>query len=211
MTKIESASQTENNLSLDSQKREIRYGPLISSEKYRSQHFLLPSSEAVFVDDPSSEAEDDEDPFSERTRKVLRLIAKGGTSREIGNELGVQPNSIDYHKGKLFRFFGAKSGLELVIKAEKEGLIIFDDVLDDVSVDPIKPLSELEESILKLIVEHYGNLSNSQVAEEVHVDIRTVERQISQLLYNWNVPNRVVLGLAFFRMKRKEELSDSST
>jgi DNA-binding CsgD family transcriptional regulator len=52
-------------------------------------------------------AEADDPPLTGRQREVLRLVARGHTTREIASILGVRPATVDTHVGDAMRRLGA--------------------------------------------------------------------------------------------------------
>lgn len=59
--------------------------------------------------------------FTPREIDVLRLIGKGLSSKEIAEELGRAPTTIDTHRRHLLEKSGVKNSKELILYAVKEG------------------------------------------------------------------------------------------
>lgn len=59
--------------------------------------------------------------ITQREEKVLSLIIKGMTSKEIADELCLSIKTIEVHRSNLFARFGAKNVVELVKRAIFEG------------------------------------------------------------------------------------------
>ena len=57
-----------------------------------------------------------------REREVLRLIAKGKSTKVIAEELYLSPKTIEWHRSRIMKKLGVKSIAELVKYAMREGL-----------------------------------------------------------------------------------------
>lgn len=68
-------------------------------------------------------AVDHAEALTKREKDVLRLMAEGASSREIGLGLGISYNTVRSHVRSLGWKLGAQSKLETVIKARKLALI----------------------------------------------------------------------------------------
>lgn len=60
--------------------------------------------------------------LSKRERQILRLIARGQTNREIGEELGLSPNTVVTHRMHLRLKLGRPRLADLVRFALRNGL-----------------------------------------------------------------------------------------
>jgi len=58
-----------------------------------------------------------------RERETLDLLAEGATTEEIGRRLGVSRNTTRNHVQRVLEKLGARSKLEAVAVARREGLI----------------------------------------------------------------------------------------
>ena len=58
-----------------------------------------------------------------RERRILRLLAKGRTLREAGEELGVSANTVRTHMQRLYAKLGVHNRVELVRFAARQGLV----------------------------------------------------------------------------------------
>ena len=62
-------------------------------------------------------------PLTERQLEVLRMAARGWTSRRIAQELGLSTRTVDSHRSNLLKRLGVGSTAEAVRKAIRRGLI----------------------------------------------------------------------------------------
>lgn len=60
--------------------------------------------------------------LSPREQEVLRLVVEGGSSAEVGLELGVGAKTVDTHKRRLMKKLGVENSMELVKFAIREGI-----------------------------------------------------------------------------------------
>jgi DNA-binding NarL/FixJ family response regulator len=58
-----------------------------------------------------------------REIEVLRLIARGKSNREIGDDLGLSVNTVSAHRSNMMRTLGIHKAAELVAYAIANGLI----------------------------------------------------------------------------------------
>ena len=58
-----------------------------------------------------------------REREVLRMVAGGDTSKEIAQQLGVSPRTVDSHRARIMQKLGIHKAPELVRVAIREGLV----------------------------------------------------------------------------------------
>jgi len=71
----------------------------------------------------SREVADVNATLTDREMDVLRLIAKGMTTRQMGSRLGLSDRTIESHISKLYRKLGAKTRVQVVMKAAALNLI----------------------------------------------------------------------------------------
>lgn len=62
-------------------------------------------------------------PLSPREREVVRLIAAGQTNKTIARALGVSPETVHTHRGRLMTKLGVHSAVEVVRYAVRTGLL----------------------------------------------------------------------------------------
>ena len=60
---------------------------------------------------------------SDREREILLLVAEGATNQEIAAALHLSPNTVRNHLARIYGRLGARSRLEAVAIAAREGLI----------------------------------------------------------------------------------------
>ncbi|MEW5828840.1 MAG: response regulator transcription factor [Chloroflexota bacterium] len=65
------------------------------------------------------------DVLTQREIVVLKLLARGYTNRQIADELGISPRTVEGHRANLSAKLGRSSRVELVNYAEENGLLDF--------------------------------------------------------------------------------------
>ncbi len=65
-------------------------------------------------------------PLTAREREVLQLIARGRTTNEVAERLGISPHTATRHRANLMQKLGAHNQVELVRQAASRGLIMLD-------------------------------------------------------------------------------------
>jgi len=61
--------------------------------------------------------------LSHREREILQLIGEGYTSKEIGQEIGISPKTVDVHRLRIMKKLNARNLTQLVKYAIKTGLV----------------------------------------------------------------------------------------
>jgi len=64
-----------------------------------------------------------EGSLTDRERDVLLMIARGLTTQEIGEQLGLSPNTVKSHSRALFTKLGAHNRVQALAVAQERGLI----------------------------------------------------------------------------------------
>jgi DNA-binding NarL/FixJ family response regulator len=88
-------------------------------------YYIARSSLAVMIEDYLRLLKDDEKNaarmLSEREREVLKLLAEGKNTKEIGYELSISKNTVDVHRRHIMEKTGCMSVASLVRYAIREG------------------------------------------------------------------------------------------
>lgn len=71
----------------------------------------------------SSRSPSRETPLTEREHEVLRLLAKGKTTKKIASELFISPTTVNNHVQHIIKKLNAHGRLEAIRRAEHAGLI----------------------------------------------------------------------------------------
>jgi non-specific serine/threonine protein kinase len=84
------------------------------------EHFAgtLTRSEEVIPLPPPRES-----PMSPREQEVLRLVAEGQTSKQIGKQLFLSPRTVDHHLYTVFNKLGVESRAQAVAVAARDGFL----------------------------------------------------------------------------------------
>ena len=61
--------------------------------------------------------------ISRREREILKLMSNGFTSKEIGKKLYISNLTVDKHKRNLLTKFNVRNSVQLVVHADRLGLI----------------------------------------------------------------------------------------
>jgi len=94
----------------------------------RGESFLHPSAASAVIKDYRSRAEDGDsfDQLTSREREILKLIAEGRTSQEIGEKLFISLKTVTGHRNKLMNKLGLHNRTELIKYAVRKGLLSLD-------------------------------------------------------------------------------------
>jgi DNA-binding NarL/FixJ family response regulator len=61
--------------------------------------------------------------LSERERGVLRLVAEGLTSKQMGQQLFLSHRTVDHHLTSIFNKLGVETRAQAVAVAARDGLL----------------------------------------------------------------------------------------
>jgi DNA-binding NarL/FixJ family response regulator len=91
----------------------------------RGEPFVYPGAMAALVRSflEHGSAEPDEDPLSARESEVVKLIAEGLTSREIGELLHITEKTVERHRSNVFEKLGLRDRVALTRYAIRRGLV----------------------------------------------------------------------------------------
>ncbi|MEU8617372.1 response regulator transcription factor [Streptomyces sp. NPDC048623] len=93
----------------------------------RDEPFIYPGAETALIRSyldraRSGEALPDR-PITEREEEILKLVAEGHSSKEIGDLLVISPKTVERHRANLLQKLGLRDRLELTRYAIRVGLI----------------------------------------------------------------------------------------
>jgi DNA-binding NarL/FixJ family response regulator len=93
----------------------------------RGEPFLYPAAVTAlirdYLDRARSGEEAPEDPLSPRELEVVKLIAEGHTSDEIGEMLFISKKTVDRHRANVLEKLGMRNRVELTRYAIRRGLV----------------------------------------------------------------------------------------
>jgi DNA-binding NarL/FixJ family response regulator len=93
----------------------------------RGEPFLYPAAVRALVRDYLERARrgetTPEDPLSPRESEVVKLIAEGLTSEEIGEQLFISKKTVDRHRENVLEKLGMRNRVELTRYAIRRGLV----------------------------------------------------------------------------------------
>ncbi|MFG2639643.1 response regulator [Streptomyces sp. NPDC048370] len=93
----------------------------------RDEPFIYPGAETTlirtYLDRARSGAPLPARPITEREEEILKLVAEGHTSKEIGDLLVISAKTVERHRANLLQKLGLRDRLELTRYAIRVGLI----------------------------------------------------------------------------------------
>jgi len=92
---------------------------------HKGGSYLSPSAAAALVEERQrrSGRGDPYDSLTDREKEILKLVAEGYTTREIGEILFLSPKTVDWHRGNLMRKLKLRNKAELIRYALRKGII----------------------------------------------------------------------------------------
>jgi DNA-binding NarL/FixJ family response regulator len=93
----------------------------------RGEPFIYPAAASALVKDYLERAqrggEAPSDPLTPRELEVIKLIAEGKTSDEVGDALAIAKNTVDRHRDNILEKLGLRNRVDLTRYAIKRGLV----------------------------------------------------------------------------------------
>ncbi|MBZ9593938.1 MULTISPECIES: response regulator [Streptomyces] len=93
----------------------------------RDEPFIYPGAETTLIRTYLDRARTGENlparPITEREEEILKLVAEGHTSKEIGDLLVISAKTVERHRANLLQKLGLRDRLELTRYAIRVGLI----------------------------------------------------------------------------------------
>jgi DNA-binding NarL/FixJ family response regulator len=93
----------------------------------RGEPFIYPAAATALVKDYLERAgrggEAPSDPLTPRELEVIKLIAEGLTSEEVGQTLSIAKNTVDRHRDNILEKLGMRNRVDLTRYAIKRGLV----------------------------------------------------------------------------------------
>jgi NarL family two-component system response regulator YdfI len=101
------------------QGRSMPFGEIVTLALELLEEFAqkLPDPQAI-AREPARE-----NPLSEREQEVLRLVAEGLISKQIGQQLFLSHRTIDHHLTSIFNKLGVDTRAQAVAVATRDGLL----------------------------------------------------------------------------------------
>jgi DNA-binding NarL/FixJ family response regulator len=93
----------------------------------RGEPFIYPAAASALIKDYLERARRGEeisgDPLTPRELEVIKLIAEGLTSEEVGETLVIAKNTVDRHRDNILEKLGMRNRVDLTRYAIKRGLV----------------------------------------------------------------------------------------
>jgi DNA-binding NarL/FixJ family response regulator len=93
----------------------------------RGESFIYPAAASALVKDYLERVqrggEAPSDPLTPRELEVIKLIAEGLTSEEVGESLAIAKNTVDRHRDNILEKLGLRNRVDLTRYAIKRGLV----------------------------------------------------------------------------------------
>jgi DNA-binding NarL/FixJ family response regulator len=90
----------------------------------RGELYIHPAlADALSKDEGQSRVEEAIEPLTQRELEVLRLVALGYTTAEIGNQLSLSTRTIEHHRANLRDKIGAHTRADISRYAAERGLL----------------------------------------------------------------------------------------
>ncbi len=95
---------------------------------HRGESYLYPCAASVLVRDYLLLQSDEEpyDRLTDREREILKLVAEGGTSRQIADRLSISVRTVIGHRDQLMKKLALHNRTELIKYAIRKGLVEMD-------------------------------------------------------------------------------------
>jgi DNA-binding NarL/FixJ family response regulator len=118
--------------------------------------------------------------LSPREREVARLITEGDSNRAIAARLHLSQHTVRAHVSRVLAAFGVASRFAVAARLA--------DLMPGDGAAPPAPLTPRQRSVVERIV--LGH-TNDEIARDLQISIKTVEKHVSEILRRWNVTSRI--------------------
>lgn len=127
--------------------------------------------------------------LSDREREIAVLVAEGHTNRSIGSTLFLSERTVQTHLSRILGVLGLPSRTAIPA-ALGVGAIQFDS----------PALTERQEQIARLVAK---GQSNSVIAAELGISVKTVENHLAGIFIRWQVSSRTAVANIYVARGRK--------
>ena len=131
--------------------------------------------------------------LSPREREVARLITEGDSNRAIAARLHLSQHTVRAHVSRVLAAFGVASRFAVAARLA--------DLMPDDGAEPPAPLTPRQRSVVERIV--LGH-TNEEIARDLGISIKTVEKHVSEILRRWNVTSRIGIVRTALAARRDE-------
>ena len=131
--------------------------------------------------------------LSPREREVARLITEGHSNRAIAARLHLSQHTVRAHVSRVLAAFGVASRFAVAARLA--------DLMPDGGAEPPAPLTPRQRSVVERIV--LGH-TNEEIARELGISIKTVEKHVSEILRRWRVTSRIGIVRTALAARRDE-------
>ena len=121
--------------------------------------------------------------LSARERDLALLLAEGLSNRQIGVELHLSEHTVRAHVSRVLAAFGAASRFAVAARLA--------DLFPDPPKEPPAALTPRQDSVA-LAVMH--GLSNAEIARDLGLSVKTVERHITDIMSRWQLSSRAQIA-----------------
>jgi DNA-binding NarL/FixJ family response regulator len=118
--------------------------------------------------------------LSPREREVARLITEGHSNRAIAARLHLSQHTVRAHVSRVLAAFGVASRFAVASRLA--------DLVPSDGGPPPAPLTPRQRAVVERIV--LGH-TNEEIARDLQISIKTVEKHVSEILRRWNVTSRI--------------------
>lgn len=115
--------------------------------------------------------------LSEREREVAALVAQGASNADIAAELFLSVHTVRAHVSRILQAFGVATRVEVAQRVTAPEL-------------PRRTGSDLTQRQREVAVLVAGGASNARIAAELGVGVSTVEKHVTAILRQWDLPSR---------------------
>lgn len=121
--------------------------------------------------------------LSAREREVARLIASGMSNDQIAQELYLSPHTVRSHVSRVLHAFGVATRIGVVSSFETAEL--------NLPNPPLRALTPRQFEVAELIA---TGSSNAQIAANLGIGLKTVERHVTDILKRWRIDSRSAIA-----------------
>lgn len=144
-----------------------------------------------------------EGPYlTDRQEDVLNLMARGLSTKEIGETLGIKSNTVRAHRKGVFDSFGAANSMHAVFLALDQDKLTYEQLTDGWDKSALSKLTPKHIEVVDYMTANNGeNNLNKEIGGHLHINPGTVRARLQSIRRKTKM-NRMQIGILYLEAKK---------
>lgn len=145
----------------------------------------------------------DVESVTPRQLQVLRLVAKGLSHKEIGQNLDISPFTINRHLANVYLRLETSSPLNTILTLIDSKVLDTEGMIDEADVSRVSTLTRAQSEVMSALIEDRGaSSSHMKVARKTHKKLATVQHHMRDVFDKLKVRSTVRAGVIYFLSRK---------